>query len=183
MNENNTPKKYTWYKFGNIYAGVADVLEAIFAAVVIAIVLLTLVFRMGYVEGTSMLPTMEPGERYILSSVLYDPKQGDVVVFAPDSTVKTDEPLWVKRVIATEGQEVYINPDDNCVYVDGIKLDESYLAPFTVTLARATPNPITVPKGCVYLMGDNRGMSRDGRDIGCVDVRRLIGKVIYKLPF
>lgn len=187
MEENkvNTPetteKKYTWYKFSNIFTVLSDTLEAAIAAVMVAIILLTLVFRMGFVKGASMLPTMVANDKYILSDIFYEPEQGDIVVFAPDATVKTDEPLWVKRVIATEGQEVYINPDDNCVYVDGIKLDETYLAPGTATIAKSTANPITVPEGHVYLMGDNRMVSRDSRDIGCVDIRRIIGNVLFKM--
>lgn len=165
--------------FNQIYQFIADIHESILIAVVFAVVLLTLFFRIGYVEGTSMLPTMQENDKYLLSNtLLYTPKRGDIVVFAPDSTIDTTEPLWVKRIIATEGQTVYIDPYNNTVSVDGIILDEPYLG--SVTTPRSTENPISVPKGYVFVMGDNRMGSRDSRDIGLVDVRRIIGHVLFK---
>lgn len=167
--------------FTKCFKGIADFTEAVVCAVVFAILLLTIVFRMGYVSGDSMYDTLKDGERYLLSNLFYEPKAGDIVVFAPDSTIQTADPLWVKRVIATAGQEVYIDPDNGSVFIDGIKLDESNYV-YSFTSPRTTANPITVPEGCVFLMGDNRLHSKDCRDIGCVDKRRIIGHLILKVP-
>lgn len=164
--------------FNQIFQFIADIHESILFAIVFAVLLLTLIFRIGYVEGTSMMPTMKENDRYLLSDTFYTPKNGDIVVFAPDSSVDTTEPLWVKRVIATEGQEIYIDPYNNTVKVDGVVIEEPYLG--SITTPRSTENPILVPKGYVFLMGDNRMGSRDSRDIGLVDVRRIVGHVLFK---
>ena len=140
--------------------------------------------RTGFVDGDSMLDTMHENDRYILSNLFYTPKQGDIIVFAPDESQQSeDEKLWVKRVIATEGQKVYINPEDNCVYIDDVKYEEPYITQPTY-LGPIKDNPITVPKGQIFVMGDNRGISKDSRYIGCIDTRRIIGHVLFRVyPF
>ncbi len=170
------------------FAKVTDFIEAIAFAVACAILIMTFFIRMGYVCGESMLYTMYPDDRYLLSNLFYTPKQGDIVVFAPDSTVKTEDPLWVKRVIATAGQ--WIDIKDGCVYVsddaditEEDKLDEKYTR-YPNSTQTQNPDitfPMKIPEGYVFLMGDNRTNSRDSRSIGCVDTRSIIGKVLFKL--
>ena len=159
-------------------AATVEVLEVVVFALVAAILVLMLVCRTGVVEGGSMLPTMYAGDRYIISDLFYTPKQGDIVVFLPD--IPGEEDLWIKRIIALEGQTVYIDPTDNLVYVDGERLDEPYLD--CLTLPKSTENPITVPPGHVYVLGDNRTVSHDSRfsDLGCVPVGQIAGRVLIR---
>ena len=131
-----------------------------------------------------MLPTMSQGDRYIISDLFYTPERGDIVVFRPG--IEGKEELWIKRVIALEGQEVYIDPDNFQVYVDGQALDEPYLSPYTGTIPHTAQNPTVVPEGCVYVLGDNRAISHDSRyeDLGCVEIDHLAGRVILRFfPF
>lgn len=174
--------------FVSFFGKATDFIEAIAFAVVFAILIMIFVIRMGYVCGESMLYTMYPDDRYLLSNLFYTPKQGDIVVFAPDSTVKTTDPLWVKRVIATEGQ--WIDIRDGYVYVsddadidEEDRLEENYTRyqKSTQTQNADITFPLKVPEGHVFLMGDNRTNSRDSRSIGCVDTRSIIGKVLFKL--
>ncbi|MBO5222076.1 MAG: signal peptidase I [Clostridia bacterium] len=165
-------------------ASLVEFVEVLVSALVAAILVLTLVCRTGVVEGSSMAPTMHSGDRYIISDLFYTPEQGDIVVFRPG--IEGREELWIKRVIALEGQEVYIDPDDFKVYVDGEPLDEPYLSEYTGTINKGTENPIVVPKDCVYVLGDNRSVSHDSRyaDLGCVEINRLAGRVICRFwPF
>ena len=93
----------------------------------------------------------------------------------------SDQPI-VKRVIATEEQVVDIDFDKGIVYVDGVALDEPYIAEKT-TRPIDFDGKVKVPKGCVFVMGDNRNKSTDSRDndIGMVDTRYIIGHEILRI--
>lgn len=163
---------------------VMEMIEVVVGALVAAIVVLTLVCRTGVVDGGSMLPTMTDGDRYIISDLFYTPEQGDIVVFRPG--IEGKEELWIKRVIAVEGQEVYIDVETSKVYVDGEELYEPYLSPYTGTTTSSKNNPVVVPEGHVFVMGDNRMISHDSRsdDLGCVSVDLLAGRVLLRFwPF
>ena len=159
-----------------------EIIDAILVAVVASILTLSLVFRTGYVDGPSMTSTLLNGDRYIVSGLFFTPKQGDIVVFQPEMTAN-DYSLWVKRVIATEGQTIDIR-EDGKVYVDGVELTELYLDSHQVTLTKSRSKiefPLTVPQGHVFVMGDNRLDSKDSRDIGCIDTRRILGEVLFRI--
>lgn len=127
------------------------------------------------VIGTSMLPTLHDGDKVIASNLFYTPSAGDIIILTKSSF--SDEPI-VKRVIATEGQTVDIDFDKGEVRVDGVPLEEDYIAELT-RRALDFKGPVTVPEGCVFVMGDNRNGSTDSRDsrIGMVDTRCILGKV------
>lgn len=158
-----------------------EIVDAVVVAVVASVLILSLIFRTGYVDGPSMTSTMLNGDRYIVSGLFYTPKVGDIVVFQPDAS-NNDYSLWVKRVIATEGQVVNINGDGK-VYVDGVCIEEPYLDPHQKTLPKSYSKvtfPLTVQPGEVFVMGDNRLDSKDGRDIGCIDIRKILGRVLLR---
>ena len=125
-----------------------------------------------------MVPTLHNHDMVLTSNLFYTPKYGDIVVFQTDSYSKT-EPL-IKRVIATEGQTIDIDFNSGTVYVDGKALDEGYVNTPT-NVSEDFTGPVTVPQGCVFVMGDNRNSSLDSRDnrVGMVDRRCLIGRVYF----
>ena len=141
-----------------------------------------LFFRIVVVVGPSMYDTLIQGDRVVLlSSLVYnDPKQGDIIVCSKESF--DDGAAFVKRVIAIEGQTVDIDFDAGVVYVDGTALDEPYIHTPT-TRAEGIEFPLTVDKGHVFVMGDNRDRSTDSRSpiIGLVDERQIVGKAIFIL--
>ncbi|MCI8738564.1 MAG: signal peptidase I [Oscillibacter sp.] len=153
-------------------------MQALVCSVLAVVVLFTFVVRLIGVDGHSMLPTLQDGDRMlVLNSVLYhDYKYGDVVVLRKDSFLK--EPI-VKRVIATAGQTVDIDFDSGTVYVDSTPLREDYINELTF-LEEGTEFPLTVPEGQIFVMGDNRNRSSDSRDsnLGTVDTRYVIGRAI-----
>ena len=151
-----------------------------------AIVVLLLCFRVVVVSGTSMNTTLLDGDYLLLLSntFYHNPQYGDIIVAAKDS-FKDGEPI-VKRVIATEGQWVDIDFEKGVVYVsdDGMttwrQLDEPYTHTPT-NVQEGVQFPLYVEEGCLFVMGDNRNGSRDSRspDIGLVDKREVLGKVIF----
>lgn len=139
-----------------------------------------LFFRTVVVVGSSMYDTLKDGDRLLLlSNVIYrEPKQGDIIVASKES-FRNGECI-VKRVIATEGQEVWIDFEEGIVYVDGIALEEEYTYTPT-TLEEGMTFPQTVPEGKVFVLGDNRNSSSDSRNpkIGFIDERGILGKAIF----
>ncbi len=153
--------------------------QALVCSVLTVVVIFTFVIRLIGVEGHSMVPTLQDGDRLlVMTSLLYDDYQyGDIVVLRKAAFL--DEPI-VKRVIATEGQTVDIDFTTGSVWVDGKLLKEDYINELTLQ-SEGTEFPLTVPEGCVFVMGDNRNHSSDSRDVrlGTADVRYIIGKAVF----
>ncbi|MGI6012786.1 MAG: signal peptidase I [Oscillospiraceae bacterium] len=154
---------------------VYDWMQSIVMAMVVCIIVFTFFVRIVGVVGRSMVPTLQNGDKLIVSNVGYTPERGDIVIIRKDTFM--EEPI-VKRVIAVAGQEVSINFERGIVYVDGIAQEEPYINELTQE-PEDFHEPITVPENCVFVMGDNRNHSTDSRteSLGCVDVRYIIGKV------
>ncbi len=160
-------------------AEVYDWIQCIIFALVFCVLLFVFAVRMVNVVGHSMVPTLEQSDKVVISNLFYHPKQGDVVVLRKQTLMQ--EPI-VKRIIATEGQTVDIDFDDGVVYVDGKALDEPYVNE-PVHDRENFEGKITVPEGCVFVMGDNRNASTDSRDarLVCVDTRYIMGRVYFTL--
>lgn len=155
---------------------VYDWIQCLISALIVCVVIFIFFVRVIDVKGTSMNPTLNNQDKMLVSDVFYTPKVGDIVVFRKEE-YDPDKAL-VKRVIATEGQEINIDFDKGIVYVDGAAIEEDYIKELTTTKLNFI-GPQTVPEGCVFVMGDNRNMSTDSRksEIGMVDNRLIIGKV------
>lgn len=155
-----------------------DWVQALVCSVLAVVVVFTFLVRLIGVDGHSMVPSLQDGDRLlVLNSVLYgDYQYGDVVVLRKESFL--EEPI-VKRVIATEGQIVDIDFLTGSVYVDGVLLKEDYINELTFT-EEGTAFPLVVPEGSIFVMGDNRNHSNDSRDsrLGTVDTRYVIGRAV-----
>lgn len=121
---------------------------------------------------TSMEPNFYEGQRVVVSKAAYwgwigEPQRGDVIVFR--SPNGTDED-FIKRVIGLPGDRVEIK--DGSVYVNGVRLDEPYIADSPVyTMAE-----ITVPEDKYFVLGDNRNHSNDSHNSWFVDRDDIHGK-------
>ena len=165
-----------------VYAFILDTLQTILLAASIFLVIYIFLFRPFQVSGESMYPTFKNKE-YILTNLVTlrfaDPQKGDVIVFKAPTDKEKD---FIKRVIATEGDSVYLK--DGFVYVNNIKVDESdYLSSDVRTYGGSFLQdgaaPVKVPDSEYIVMGDNRPYSSDSREWGFLDKKDIIGKSFF----
>ena len=152
-----------------------DWVEPALTALICAALLFAFVFRTVGVDGTSMVPTLKSEDRLILTHMFYRPERGDIVVISRAEEGKT--PL-IKRVIAVAGDTIEITANKE-VFLNGELLDEPYLN--ISTPAKGCIGQITVPEDHIFVMGDNRSVSWDSRDIGPVPVSLVMGKASFRL--
>ena len=176
MNENTAPVKG---EERSVRRDIYDWMQCIVVAIIACVLLFSFFVRLVDVVGESMLPTLQSGDKIVVSNLFYEPKQGDIIVFRKDEY--KEQPL-VKRVIAVEGQTIDIDFNRGIGYVDGEPIDEPYIAEPT-TEPMDFNGEVKVPEVCVFVMGDNRNHSTDSRldTIGFVDKRCIMGKVYFTL--
>jgi signal peptidase I len=171
--------------------------EAILIAIVIALFIRTFVVQAFKIPSGSMKPTLQIGDHILVNKFSYgvkipyigkvilpagDPQHGDIVVFKFPVDPRKD---FIKRVIGVGGDVVEIH--DKTIYINGTRLNHDagvYSDPRTIAGSlkpRDNFGPITVPKGALFVMGDNRDESFDSRFWGFVPVRDVSGKafIIY----
>ncbi len=152
-----------------------DWVSAAMAALIIVSVLFSCVFRTVNVDGDSMTNTLFNGDRLLLSTTMYEPSYGDVVVIRREN----DTPL-IKRVIGLPGDIIRIDKDSGKVYRNGDLLIEPYIRD-NFTPQNGMVNEVFVKENTVFVMGDNRGGSLDSRMLGCLPQNDVVGKVFYRL--
>ena len=153
--------------------------QALVCSVLAVVVIFTFGVRLIGVDGHSMVPTLQHGDRLlVLNSMFYDDYQyGDIVILTKETFLSA--PI-VKRVIAVGGQTVDIDFESGSVYVDGKLLNEPYINKLTFQ-EEGVEFPVVVPEGSIFVMGDNRNHSDDSRNsrLGTVDTRYVIGKAVF----
>lgn len=162
-------------------------------AVVVALLVRTFLFTTFWIPTGSMEPTLMGSprkDRVIvnrLSYKLHDVNRGDIVVFdVPDG-----EPVMsvegqqvnelIKRVVGLPGETVTLR--DGRVYIDGTLLEEDYLPDGTRTEASCGVSTFEIPEGHVFVMGDNRGGSRDARcwRDPALDEDAIVGRAFFRI--
>ncbi len=171
--------------------------EAIIIALVLAFLIRTFVVQAFKIPSGSMEPTLEIGDHILVNKFIYGvkipftsirlfplekPKRGDVVVFIYPLDPSKD---FIKRVVAVEGDTVQIV--NKKLLINGTEVPDPYAVYKDDTIfpgevqKRDNFGPVTVPKGCLFVLGDNRDRSLDSRFWGFVPIEDLRGKafIIY----
>lgn len=180
-----------------IKSKIREFIEGIIAAVLIALLITTFVIKMYKIPSRSMVPTLLVGDQLVVNKLIYgikipyfrntiipitDPQRGDIIVFIYPKDRSLD---FIKRVIGIGGdtieiqdKKIFINgkvfTDNTGIYTDKI------IYPGSVQ-PRDNFGPVTVPKGSLFVLGDNRDESMDSRFWGFVDLKDVQGKafIIY----
>jgi signal peptidase I len=151
-------------------------------ALIIALLIKTFLFQAFYIPSESMVPTLKVHDRVLVNKLsyrLHPVHRDDIVVFKapPDSDPGIDD--LVKRVIGLPGETV--SGHGGHVYINGKELDESYLPKGTFTSDFA---PVKIPENSYWVMGDNRGNSKDSRVFGTITKGKIVGRVFVRIwPF
>lgn len=140
-------------------------------SIILVALLRTFIIGFAIVDGPSMLNTIQNGDR-ILYSKLIKPDKGDIVVVETQDGIKI-----IKRVIGLEGDEIEIKKGE--LFINGKKQSETYIKE---PMYAYDSNKITVPKGEIYVMGDNRNISADSREFGTFNLENQYkGKVVLEI--
>ena len=166
----------------NVHKEIYEWIQCLVIALICCVLLFVFVARVIDVVGHSMVPTLQNGDKIVITRLAGDYEQGDIVVLRKETF--REDPI-VKRIIAVEGQTIDIDFERGIVYVDGVALDEPYVNELTYDREdfESYERPVVVPEGCVFVMGDNRNNSTDSRraTIGCVDTRYILGKAVFRI--
>lgn len=156
--------------------------KALLIALAVAAIIRYLLFTPIVVDGDSMMPTLENGDRMIVNKIGYkigNPDRFDIVVFhAPE------QKDYIKRVIGLPGDHVEYKDDQ--LYINGEPIDEPYLDKYKSEIVEGNltgnfkledidPTLDVIPEGYVFVMGDNRRFSKDSRHIGIVNQKEIVG--------
>ena len=150
----------------------------IVGAIVVAFLVKTFLVQAFQIPSPSMEPTLLEGDRVLVNKLsydLHDVNRGDVIVFGRPAALQAgpnDPEDLIKRVIGLPGDTVQTR--DGKVYVNDRELDEPYLPDGTMT--EGIEEPITVPEGHLWMMGDNRGNSADSRVFGPISEDTIVGR-------
>ncbi len=142
------------------------------------------VFTVYVVNGESMLPNLVDNERIVINKWIYDvrqPQRGEIIVFQATETEQ-----YIKRVIALPGETVEVIGDT--LLINGKAQSEPYLQA-VIDQVRANggtynmsdSEPLKVPAGTLFVLGDNRSNSTDSRILGMIDQDKVIGRADYVL--
>lgn len=153
-------------------------IKALAIAVILAFVIRSFLFAPFVVDGTSMMPNLHDRERLIVTKLIYffqDPQPGDIIVFHA-----TKERDYIKRVIGVGGDKVEMKNDQ--LLINGQPVEEPYLEEYKKQAVlegfplTADFGPVEVPKGELFVMGDNRRNSKDSRMIGTIPLESVVGR-------
>lgn len=148
-----------------------DLLKAIFLAFLVAFLIKSYVLSTSIVEGESMVPALEDGERIIFNKLIYvisEPKRGDIVIIqqAPQN--------YVKRVIGLPGETIQYK--SNRLYINGMEQKDSFVNE-NDELFTGEFGPTMIPEDHYYVLGDNRAISKDSRNgLGLIHQNEIVGR-------
>lgn len=156
-----------------------DWLKAIVIAVVTILLLRQFGLATSVVEGESMYPALENGEKIIFNKFVYivsEPKRGDIII------IQQTDKNYVKRIVGMPGERIEMK--NHTLYIDNEPLEELFVDEHNIQLT-GDFGPYEIPDDHYFVIGDNRAISKDSRNgLGFINRSEIIGRsefVIYPL--
>lgn len=162
-------RKNEWYEW----------IKAIVIALLLAVFIRTFIFATSVVEGDSMYPALEDGERIIFNKLIYminEPMRGDIVI------IQQPDKNYVKRIIGLPNETIEMR--NHTLYINGVEQPSSFVHEYNMLLTGSF-GPVKIPENSYFVMGDNRAISKDSRNgLGFIERSEIVGRsevIIY--PF
>ncbi|GAE93484.1 signal peptidase I [Gracilibacillus boraciitolerans JCM 21714] len=161
-------------------------MKALVVAIIIVVICRQFLITPSVVKGESMMPNLEDGDRIILSKISHIDRFDEIAFEAPPDS----DDNYVKRVIGFPGDTIEMK--DDRLYVNGKLYEEAYLKQSKSALdnGETLTNDFNlkdltgyeqVPKGKLFVLGDNRRVSKDSRQFGFIDEEAVIGDVKMRI--
>ncbi|MGD1854449.1 MAG: signal peptidase I [Leptolyngbyaceae cyanobacterium] len=168
-----TPKKSAGASIREIVTSNAKLVAI---AIAIAVIIRVLIAEPRFIPSNSMDPTLHIGDRLLIEKVSYRfhaPHHGDIVVFEPPPQLQAigyrPEQAFIKRIVGLAGDTV-------AVYQGQVYRNQQPLAePYILAAPNYEMDPVTVPDGALFVMGDNRNDSNDSHIWGFLPEKNVIG--------
>lgn len=176
---------------------VFDWVETLIMAMIFIIVLFTFIIRVNTVDGDSMNPTLQDGQKLLVTDLFYTPDYNDIVIVQaakldggkpiikriiglPGDKISID---FTKGIVYRNGEALQIETNNGVLYEDGHKINDYT----TKNLEMVSGQEETVPENCYFVLGDNRNRSTDSRalsTVGFVDKNYIAGRAVFSIfPF
>ena len=160
-----------------------EIVKVMLVAAAIIIPIRYFLIQPFFVKGESMLPNFHDSEYLIIDEISYrleQPQRGQVIDFRYP---RNPQEYFIKRIIGLPGESVQIKDNKvtifNSTHPNGFALDEKYIPSDFVTYNQ-DESKINIGPDEYYVLGDNRGASKDSRYFGVVNKSFIIGKVLFR---
>lgn len=178
-----------------------DYIKVFIIAVVLATLISTQVFTFSQVQQRSMENTLVEKDAILIEKVrlhFHEPRRGEIIVLLEGIEINNtflgkierlyvdmynkflhieNQSRLVKRVIGIPGD--YVDIKEGKVFINGEPLDEPYVT--SETFPRSVSVPFTVPEDEFFVLGDNREVSQDSRDFGCISIDQIEGIAVFRI--
>ncbi|MFL5825248.1 MAG: signal peptidase I [Thermoleophilaceae bacterium] len=177
-----------------------ELVTIVAVALGLALLIQAFIVKPFRIPSESMVPTLAVGQRVLVDRVTLhfsDPHRGDILVFKPPKGADTDscgkampantpcdtptpqhsDTNFIKRVVGVAGDKLFVKAGR--VYINGKLQKEPFIRPDASCEICNETNPITIPAGHFFMMGDNRGQSADSREWGPIPKKWIIGEAFF----